>query len=135
MLKAWSIALVVACSLNGVTANSADKPNVIIILTDDQGTVDAGCYGSSDLSTPHIDALAERGVRFTSVLCCGTGLLSVACWAAHGPLSGSGVCSRKRQFDGGTSGDAHLAGDDRRDLQGRRIRDRTYRKVAPGLQH
>lgn len=40
-------------------------PNVILILTDDQGSVDAGCYGSADLQTPHIDALARRGVRFT----------------------------------------------------------------------
>ena len=41
------------------------KPNVIVILTDDQGTIDAGCYGAKDLETPHIDALAARGIRFT----------------------------------------------------------------------
>ena len=40
-------------------------PNVIIIFTDDQGTVDAGCYGTEDIRTPSIDALAARGVRFT----------------------------------------------------------------------
>jgi len=40
-------------------------PNVIVIFTDDQGTIDAGCYGAKDLSTPAIDALAARGVRFT----------------------------------------------------------------------
>jgi arylsulfatase A-like enzyme len=38
---------------------------VIVILTDDQGSVEAGCYGARDLHTPHIDALAARGVRFT----------------------------------------------------------------------
>ena len=43
------------------------KPNVVIILTDDQGYGDLGCMGSSDLKTPHIDALAERGIRFTSM--------------------------------------------------------------------
>jgi len=41
------------------------KPNVIVILTDDQGSVDAGCYGAKDLVTPAIDSLAARGVRFT----------------------------------------------------------------------
>jgi arylsulfatase A len=41
------------------------KPNVIIILTDDQGSVDAGCYGAKDLVTPGVDALAAQGVRFT----------------------------------------------------------------------
>jgi arylsulfatase A-like enzyme len=41
------------------------SPNVILIVTDDQGAVDAGCYGAKDLATPNIDALAARGVRFT----------------------------------------------------------------------
>ncbi|MHB8971467.1 MAG: sulfatase-like hydrolase/transferase [Pirellulaceae bacterium] len=41
------------------------KPNVILIMADDQGSVDLGCYGVQDLHTPHIDALATRGVRFT----------------------------------------------------------------------
>ncbi len=41
------------------------RPNVIVILTDDQGAGDAGCYGARDLDTPAIDALATRGVRFT----------------------------------------------------------------------
>ena len=40
-------------------------PNVLFILTDDQGTLDLGCYGAADLHTPHLDALAAAGVRFT----------------------------------------------------------------------
>jgi len=40
-------------------------PNVIIIYSDDQGTLDANCYGSADLYTPNIDRLAENGLRFT----------------------------------------------------------------------
>jgi arylsulfatase A-like enzyme len=44
---------------------SARKPNVIVIFTDDQGTVDMNCYGASDLVTPNMDGLAKRGVRFT----------------------------------------------------------------------
>lgn len=43
----------------------ADRPNVIIIYTDDQGTLDMGCYGADDLYTPHMDQLAATGVRFT----------------------------------------------------------------------
>ncbi len=46
-------------------SKGAPLPNVLLIVTDDQGAVDAGCYGSKDLATPHIDALASRGVRFT----------------------------------------------------------------------
>ena len=43
------------------------KPNVIVILTDDQGYGDLGCMGAADLKTPRLDALAESGVRFTSM--------------------------------------------------------------------
>ncbi len=47
-----------------IPLSSVDRPNVIIIYTDDQGTMDLGCYGSDDLATPHLDKLASRGVRF-----------------------------------------------------------------------
>jgi len=47
------------------TNKSGGRPNVIVILTDDQGTVDVNCYGAKDLITPNMDALAERGTRFT----------------------------------------------------------------------
>jgi arylsulfatase A-like enzyme len=50
------------------------KPNVVIFFTDDQGTLDANCYGSSDLYTPAMDQLAATGIRFTQayshVVCC-----------------------------------------------------------------
>jgi len=42
----------------------AARPNVIVILTDDQGSIDAGCFGAADLKTPAIDSLAARGVAF-----------------------------------------------------------------------
>ncbi len=44
---------------------SRRKPNVILIYTDDQGSVDMNAYGADDLHTPHMDDLAARGVRFT----------------------------------------------------------------------
>ncbi|MCR5782858.1 MAG: sulfatase-like hydrolase/transferase [Clostridia bacterium] len=44
-----------------------EKPNVVIILTDDQGYGDLGCMGSADLRTPNIDALAENGILFSSM--------------------------------------------------------------------
>ncbi len=40
------------------------KPNFVVILADDMGYSDAGCYGG-DIDTPHIDALAKGGLRFT----------------------------------------------------------------------
>ncbi len=47
---------------------AVERPNVIIVYTDDQGSVDANCYGSTDLVTPNIDRLAATGVRFTQML-------------------------------------------------------------------
>ena len=55
--------ILILCALSLTAA--ARKPNVIIIYTDDQGSVDLNCYGSKDLTTPHMDGLARRGVRFT----------------------------------------------------------------------
>jgi len=52
-------------SLLSAGVATARKPNVIIIFTDDQGTIDMNCYGAKDLVTPHMDRLAQRGVRFT----------------------------------------------------------------------
>ncbi len=46
----------------------AAKPNILLIYTDDQGSVDAGCYGARDLTTPTMDKLAASGVRFTQML-------------------------------------------------------------------
>src|SRR5690625_2332504 len=42
------------------------KPNFIVIYCDDLGYGDLGCYGSDIAKTPHIDHLAEEGVRFTN---------------------------------------------------------------------
>ncbi len=54
-----------AVVLLGPLPAMAAKPNVIVIMADDQGSVDLGCYGATDLHTPHTDALAGQGVRFT----------------------------------------------------------------------
>ncbi|MDF1824701.1 MAG: sulfatase-like hydrolase/transferase [Verrucomicrobiales bacterium] len=43
----------------------AEQPNIVLIVADDLGYNDLGCYGSSVHDTPHIDALAARGLRFT----------------------------------------------------------------------
>lgn len=45
--------------------NTRPKMNVIVILADDLGAMDLGCYGSKFHETPHLDALAAAGMRFT----------------------------------------------------------------------
>lgn len=56
-------------------ASAAEKPNIVVILVDDMGFSDLGCYGS-EIPTPHLDALAAGGLRFTQFYntgrCCPT---------------------------------------------------------------
>lgn len=58
----------VGCVLNAVSApkEATDrKPNIILILTDDMGFSDIGCYGGNLTPTPNLDRMASEGIRFT----------------------------------------------------------------------
>lgn len=55
---------------DGVAKENAKKPNIVLILVDDMGYSDLGCYGG-EIPTPNIDKLAKSGVRFTHF--CNTG--------------------------------------------------------------
>ncbi|MBK3517106.1 sulfatase [Carboxylicivirga marina] len=59
------LALSLLGTLNGCK-NNERKLNVIVILVDDLGVTDLGCYGSDFYQTPHIDHLANEGIRFTN---------------------------------------------------------------------
>lgn len=61
-----------------MAAQKTERPNFVVIYTDDQGYGDAACYGAADMKTPHIDSLAAGGARFTD-------------WHANSP-----VCSPSR---------------------------------------
>ena len=50
---------------NGGRLGNHEKPNIILIMADDLGYGDLGCYGNKGVETPHIDALARSGARFT----------------------------------------------------------------------
>jgi arylsulfatase len=69
LLAAFAIALLAA------PAHAADKPNIILIMADDMGYSDLGCYGS-EIRTPNLDRLAAGGLRYTQFYngtrCCPT---------------------------------------------------------------
>jgi len=69
-----SLSILAAPSALGAAPVPPVRPNVVVLLTDDQGTLDANCYGSTDLKTPNIDRLSAGGVRFTQAyghtVCC-----------------------------------------------------------------
>ena len=65
--SAWLFALLFTL----LTSNSAiaDRPNIIVIYSDDVGFADVSCYGAKGVKTPHIDRLAKEGLRFTDAHC------------------------------------------------------------------
>lgn len=68
--KTWKFVLlhcglVLAAFLAGA-ASASPKPNILFIVGDDMGYADVGFHGGKDIPTPHLDALAAAGVRFTS---------------------------------------------------------------------
>ena len=93
-MKAF-LSLVVIVVLSAASF-AADKPNIVYILADDLGYGELGCYGQTKIETPHIDALAASGIRFTH----------------H--YSGSPVCAPSRcvLLTGKHTGHAYIRGND-----------------------
>ena len=79
----------------------APRPNIVVIMSDDMGFSDIGCYGG-EIQTPHLDRLAEGGVRFTqfynSARCCPTraSLLS----GVYPHQAGLGLMTSERNLPG-----------------------------------
>jgi len=55
----------ITCGYSAYAERTAGQPNIIIILADDQGYADLGCFGAKGFTTPNIDQMAAEGVRFT----------------------------------------------------------------------
>ena len=75
ILSVMIIFLISACRTEKTTKKESEKPNIVIIMADDMGYSDIGCYGG-EIQTPNLDGLAENGVRFTQFYnasrCCPT---------------------------------------------------------------
>lgn len=50
--------------LSGLSAFAEERPNIVLVVVDDMGFSDLGCYGG-EIETPNLDRLAENGLRFT----------------------------------------------------------------------
>src|SRR5262245_60973580 len=67
-LARWLLVGLILFSVPGAAnaGEPARRPNLLVILADDLGYGDLGCYGCPDIQTPNLDRLAAQGVRFTS---------------------------------------------------------------------
>src|SRR5881398_3016741 len=76
-MRVLTLAAVAALGLAAAPAPAAEsaRPNIVVILSDDMGFTDLGCYGG-EIATPNLDALAGNGLRFTqfynTARCCPT---------------------------------------------------------------
>jgi len=97
-MKIIAIHLIIFSSLFLSAAERPSRPNVLLVVTDDQGYGDASCYWKTDIQTPVMDGIARDGVRFTQFrvnpLCAPTrssilsGLYSLEAGMWRGPSSG-----------------------------------------------
>lgn len=62
MKRLLFLLLIASC----IGTQAAEKPNILVIFTDDQGYADLGCFGSKENRTPVLDKLAKDGTKFTS---------------------------------------------------------------------
>ncbi|MCL4146156.1 UNVERIFIED_CONTAM: hypothetical protein GTU68_011333 [Idotea baltica] len=80
-MKIIPLALVIGLTFPAVLskADTPEKPNILLILADDLGFSDLGCYGS-EIQTPNLDSIAKSGLRFTQFY------NTARCWPTRGSL-------------------------------------------------
>lgn len=116
-------------SLRAAAPAVQQKPNIIVILADDLGYGDLGCYGASAVKTPNIDRLAKEGLRFTSGYC-----TSATCTPSRYSLL-TGEYAFRKSGTGILPGDAAMIIDPGRTTVASMLQKAGYRTAAVGKWH
>ena len=119
MLVVLAAAAFVVCCPTRSTAQTSKNPNIILILADDLGYGDLGCYGQKVIQTPRLDQMAAEGLRFTQF------------------YAGCPVCAPSRSvlMTGQHTGHTHVrgnAGADDTSIQSLRDEDVTVAEILKG---
>src|SRR5262249_15940246 len=93
--------------MTAVAVAAEQSPNIVLIVADDLGHGDVGCFGSTTIATPRLDAMGRGGLRFTDFFVAapvlspsrGSVLAGGDCGGGIGGAVGRGVCG----VSGGTS--------------------------------
>lgn len=112
-LTVLTLLMLASCAGNqstGLQQNQQQRPNFLIITTDDMGYTDLGAFGGSDMPTPNFDALAMQGVRLTnfhaSISCAPTRSMLMSGTGNH--EAGLGT-QRASKFDGQLGYERHIS--------------------------
>lgn len=99
-MQAWMRLVLLLCA--GLSVAAAGPPNFVVIVADDMGFADAGCYGG-EIATPNLDGLAQGGLRFTQFY------NTSRCWPTRASLL-TGYYAQQVRRDGMPGSDPQIFG-------------------------
>ncbi|MBI5691423.1 MAG: arylsulfatase [Verrucomicrobia bacterium] len=114
-----------------LAAAAPDRPNIVLIVADDLGYGDLGCYGATRVRTPHVDRLAAGGVRFTQ----GYAPSSTCTPTRYALMTGEYGWRQPEKKTAILDGDAPLCIDPGRPTLPRALQEAGYRTGAVGKWH
>jgi len=129
-MKRWLVLIGLLASCAGESTSSRTKPpNIVIILTDDQGYADLGCFGAKDLRTPNLDRMAREGLRFTDFY-----VAQAVCTASRAALM-TGCYPNRVGLQGALNHQSPIGISDDEMLLPQLCRSRGYQTAAYGKWH